>query len=694
MPLRYIAQRKYGRWGRKELGCAGILSLGESNIVRLKYLLLMAVVWFVVMTDGVMASEPDLASTTLAELGYETGYTFEGLQPDHEQVFHFPVPRSVLNGAGELIIDYQSSPQLDARSMLRVDVNGAPMIARHLGRDASQGRLAIPLSQEELQRFDYLNVAVKASLLMNGDRCLNDRLKINYLHLLPGSGLRMLLKPQAQSLREAWDILPKKVRIAIPAIPSENIFTNALLLSQRLLQDGKRVEFVSLPELGELIIADPQTLEPVLYQRYLADEALRTAHAVDEIPLPQGKDAYLLTLPDRQLVVFSEPFSGLPTELYAPVWRQLTLGDAYDAQVTGSPDGWLEPDGNLAIPLDRLGLDMRTRYVSRSTGWHLPLSTSILAGDLRPSVLHLEMIASPSDSETPLILQVFLNGVLQQVATLPNDGLANHYTVFLSDHDAKPGHNELYIQVQRNLVSGDCQSEPPPYPVQITSNSYLVVSQQVASPRQFRDLHAWFAAGFDLYVPQPVASNSSANLGFLANFFKYNSYPLTPGRIHFFASGETLDPLAPFMLLGNASLAVGEAGVRFDRGRIQVLDRKQETLLNADRLPYLTISQLVQAGNSHGLWVLAKAGAPQPQQGPMLLENNAVAFSDAKGVVLTLNPDYWEVSHVNYPEYQQWFDHLGRYRYWLLGLGWLLLTLLLVHLYSKARQHRKLQKSS
>ncbi len=166
-----------------------------------------------VAADEVVTSEADLASTTLAELGYESGYTFEGLQPDHAQIFHFPVPRSAVTGAGELIIDYESSPQLDARSMLRVDVNGAPMIARHLGRDASQGRLAITLSQTELQRFAYLNVAVKASLLMNGDRCLNDRLKINYLHLRPASGLRMPLKPQAESLREAWDILPQRVRI-------------------------------------------------------------------------------------------------------------------------------------------------------------------------------------------------------------------------------------------------------------------------------------------------------------------------------------------------------------------------------------------------------------------------------------------------------------------------------------------------
>ncbi len=155
-----------------------------------------------------------------------------------------------------------------------------------------------------------------------------------------------------------------------------------------------------------------------------------------------------------------------------------------------------------------------------------------------------------------------------------------------------------------------------------------------------------------------------------------------------------MSPGGPFILLGDAELAVAEAGVRFDRGRIQVLNRKGETQLDVDRLPYLTISQLVRAGNSHGLWILTREGAPEPVQRPLLLENNAVAFSDDRGVLLTLNPEHWEVSHIDYPDYQRWFDHLGRYRFWLLALGWLLLTLLLLHLYGKARQHRKLEKGA
>lgn len=50
------------------------------------------------------------------------------------------------------------------RAMLRVDVNGVPKIARHLGWDASRSQLTVELSQAELQCFAYLNLVVRASL--------------------------------------------------------------------------------------------------------------------------------------------------------------------------------------------------------------------------------------------------------------------------------------------------------------------------------------------------------------------------------------------------------------------------------------------------------------------------------------------------------------------------------------------------
>jgi hypothetical protein len=664
----------------------------KASLLKLVFLitLLLHTLEVTAMESETLTVEPDLALTTLKELGHSNGYTFEGLQADHEHIFHFPVAREVLSGDGELIIDYRASPHLDGRSMIRVDVNGAPQAARHLGQDSASGRIKIALRQEELQRFPYLNVTVKASLLVDGDRCMNDRLRVNYLHLLPASGLRTTLQRRAGSLRGAWERLPKRVRISLPGNLSIAAYKNVLNLGRRLLEDGKQVEFVRLPHLGELVIASRQELEPVLHQHYLDNESLREQHGLDAISLPADKDAYLLQLPDRQVTVFSEPYESLPTEFFAEPWWQVALGREYAATLIDVNSVRQESDGRLAIPLDRLGLDLSPRYVSRATDWYLPLSPLRLAGNLRPETLHLDMVSSPSDSDTPLMLQIFLNGILQQVSTLPNDGLHHQYRIHLSAHDYKPGHNELHVRVQRNLISGDCHTEPPPYPVQLTAESYLIVNKETRQPSSFHDLHALFADGLDLYVPAPDGQQDLASLAFLSNLFSHNDYPLERTELHFLKQGQQFTPDRPFILLGEGDQALEGAGVRFDRGAIQVANKRGETLLDVDRLPRLTITQIATTGDQHGLWILAREGSPMPVETAMVLENNSVAFSDERGILLTLNPRHREVSLVDYPQYQAWFDHLGRYRFWLLALGWLLLTLLVVQLYGKARKHRQL----
>ena len=634
-------------------------------------------------------AEPDLAFTSLEELGFGSGYTFEGLQSDHQSIFHFPVPREIVSGDGKLIIEYTASPGLDGRSMLRVDVNGAPVAARRLDPEASSGRVEIVLAQKELERFPYLNVMVKASLLVEGDRCTNDRLQANYLHLMPQSGLQIALRRSADSLRGAWEALPKRVRISLSADLSESAYRNVLYLARHLMQEGKRVELLHLPELGELVIAGLQDLEKALHQRYLATEALREQYGIDPIALPAGRDAYLLQLPDRQIAVFSEPFENLPSELFAEPWRQLTLGSQYAADVPAHEGRMQEDEGRLAIPLDRLGLDSTARHVGRASDWYLQLSPYHLAGNLRPETLHLDMVSSPSDTDTPLMLQVFMNGILQQVSTLPNDGEHHQFGIHFSEHDYKPGHNEIHLRVQRNLISGDCMSEPPAYPVQLSSESYLVVNKEVDRPREFNDLHALFADGLDLYVPEPDGASELAQLAFLANLISNNDYPLENAGLYFLAKGQAFKPSRPFILLGQADHSPDEAGVSFDRGVIRVTNKSGKILLDVDRLPRVTVSQLVKAGDQHGLWILAREGEPMPVLREMVLENDSVAFSDERGLLLTLNPAQREVSLIEYPQHQTWFDHLGRYRFWLLALGWLLLTLLVVQLYAKVRKHRQ-----
>lgn len=648
----------------------------------------------VIASESTVRAIPDLEATSLTEIGFPSGYSFEGLQTNHEKSFHFYVPRTALAGGGELVLYYEISSGLEEKSMLRVDVNGTPRLSRKLSADATEARLVIPLSEKELTQSPYLELTLRASLLVTGDFCLDARLgTTHYFHLLPQSSLHLKLKSHAGNLNDAWDSLPKEVTISIPETLSEYGFGNALLLASQMMENGKRVRFVNLPSLGDMVLADVAAIEQVIQDKYLANEQLIEQYGVDSIPVPQDKNIFLLNLPDRQLIAISESFQASPAELMAGSWKTLSYGTAYDLGAIKEQQRLAMGNDKYAIPLETLGLDLKTRYILDKSIWSLPLGNERFGADRVPEALNLEVISSPSDSDTPTLIQVFMNGLLQQVASLPNDGKPHNVTIHLGAHDIKPDYNAISIHAQRVPSANGCKGVPPTYPIQITTNSYLVVSRQVNSPQQFRDLAAWFANGVDLYVPQQSGQALGSSLGFLANLISSNQYPLDVERIQFYGSDAGIAPDKPFIALGDAPLDINASGVHFDKGRIRVVSGRGEVLLDLDGMPGITIAQLASAGSSSGLWILPKGDIAQQKPQKMQLANDSVAFFKDGELLLSLDPEQQQLVTVEYPEHKQWFDHLGRYKFWLWALVWLLFTVFVVHLYSKSRQHKNAAKT-
>ena len=636
--------------------------------------------------------EADLAITTLTEIGLPSGYTFEGLQADHEKNFHVYIPRSALAGApGELVIYYRASPELDPRSMLRVDINGSPKGSRSVSGVASEGRLSFAVSDKELRENPYINITVKASLLVSNDYCLDDRLATHFLQILPSSGLQLKLKNHATNLQDAWDILPKEVTVSLPEKLSEEAYGNALLVARYLIDSGKEINYVQLPQLGDVVVANAEEVAAAVKVQYLATEELRKKYGVESIAIPQQKNMFLLDLPDRQVITVAKPYEAAQGEFMSSSWRGLALGRQYQVLKASSKDlAQVKLDGErIAIPLTALNADLNTRSVLRSTDWYMPIPSTMLGGDLMPETLNLELVSSPSDTQVPMLLQIFLNGVLQQVETLPNDGQPHQMSIHLSQHDVRSSYNELHIVAMRTANDGSCRSLPPAYPVQITSNSYLVTSRKSGKPQEFRDLGAWFASGVDIYLPELAEQDASKSISFLAKLISHNGYPLEITRIKFYKPEEALKPAGPFIVVGPAALEVKNAGVRFDQGRVQVVNSKGELLLDVDQLPNLAISQLVESGDTYGLWLLQQGKKYIADGKALILESDSVAFFDQNGLIFSMDPDQRNISTVEYPDDQAWFDLLGRYSFWFWALAWILLTLAVVHLYNKSRQHRK-----
>lgn len=632
---------------------------------------------------------PDLMRTDLTDLGFNQGYVFEGVQATHARRFAFPLPRDVTVDAGTLRIAYAASPQLNDFSILRVDIDGRPYYSGALERDGRKAWIEIPIAAAEFAGRSELAVEVRASLIVSEDRCFDARMSANYLQLLPETGLDLQFGRYRYSVRAGWELLPKELIISLQEGLSKEMFANALVISRELLATGKRLSFTYLPELGDIVVAERGPLEQLLQQRYHATEALREIWGEAREYVREGPNVAFFPVPDRNLLLLTEDMAGNPAGLPTVQWRSLAVASRYQVfQAQPFRASWARP-GHFEIPLVSLGLDAAPKFVASSSEWLLDLGPDHLPPDKILELLQFHIVSTPSQQQFPVMFYVYLNNILQEAVELENSGNRQQFSVHLNEYDQRAPFNSLRFVAQRSDDPGDCKGELPSYPIQIESDSSLVVRDGLTEPEQFYQLQPYLARGFDLYLTREVLTRPGRNLAFLAELLNVNRYRVDPQRIHFFNDGDPIQPKAPFVIFGRPKLDPDQAGVYFDRGRVEVRGHEREMLLNVDDLPGITISQIVKTAGHFGLWVLPADDQHLPEQGAFFLNADAVAFADKSGVVLTLAGNQQEVAYVDYPEYLSWFDLIGKNRFWLMAVAWVLLTLLLVHLYLKAREHKR-----
>ena len=116
--------------------------------------------------------------------------------------------------------------------------------------------------------------------------------------------------------------------------------------------------------------------------------------------------------------------------------------------------------------------------------------------------------------------------------------------------------------------------------------------------------------------------------------------------------------------------------MRFDLGRVTVADRGGRTLLDLGGFYGGAVAQLVNAGGKPGLWIkpLAADGAlPAPAE--LRLDRGDVAFVDQSGVALAMSTERDTLVRVAYPDQVSWLTVAERFRPWIIGAIWALVTI-------------------
>lgn len=618
---------------------------------------------------------PDLAVTSMYELGFKDGHAFEGLSSSHEFTVYFPVPYDVSVDSGVMKVRYKTSSLANTISNMRVEINDHAATNIHLLTEPVVDGIDIPLSKDDI-KVGHIKVTFKASILPGDNRCYDERaLSLYFLQILPQTRLELSgIDTAANTLRGAWSVLPKTVKIGVPENITPSVMKVILQTAAELSHAGKAIEYVRLPHDADVVIAEREALA-----KWSATMPEATAISA------QGESNLVLIHRNktRRSIGVTDAASAGDLAMLAPGWRKVALGQNYKDT---TPSNTEQPN-SATMQMGQFGVDDHVRYISRTTEWALFTGLPTVPGNMRLKSLHLNMVVPPADrKESRVLIFVYLNGVLQEVKPLDDSGKPQMLTFNLPSYSQWLGRNYIRIVAQRSAPKGKCEDAVASFPIQLLGDSYLEFESVVVEPRIFNDLDAYFAKGFDLFVSPGELKNEQ--LGLLATVLSNQEYDLSKIRFVILDGKTPFNPDRPFMIFGRPPLLLDEMPIRFDRDQIQVIDDKKRVLLNVDNLTGVTIAQLVKHRGFSGLW-LAPSLDSNLNVKEYFLEQGNVSFANNGGEILNINTKQMNRASVVYPKFETFLSKVGHYRFWIIAIGWMLLALFLVAVYRKVRAHQK-----
>jgi len=629
--------------------------------------------------------------TSLKDIGLEQGVLFEGALGQHSRTIYFPAPLDSLITHGSFRLLFRATPNLLSLADVRVAINGIPYKQIRIPADGGMHALDVHLPSTAF-KGGAVKVTITSNLPLSENRCFDARLSDVFLHVFPESSLSISYRSVEKSIRDAWRMLPHHVTISLSeGRLSEGQFASALSMMTLLEGRGKEVRITRLPEIGDIIIAPKSTIQPLVRDINMHSNSSEKNEALNQV-----SNLALAYFSDRTSIVLMDPYDVQPIYLLDDAWKMLAASDHYrisrpDNLFTHASLMGTEGDsGYYSLPLNKLGMDVGTRSISTEVSWQTVINPFDLPMGTQPEFLNLNVVAPVRWKDDPSYeLYVFLNDVLIQSNRLDNSGAQQHFTVDLPSEYQRQ-YNFIRVVVQHDLVSGNCEGILPTDFVQLTPDSALVVKQSSADvPEKFSELAKYFLTGFDTYVESAYLQHPGKILHLMARLSADFPLLIDHEKLHFVPSGSVVDPKGPFVVVGDFVMADDiDAPVRFDQGHVKIVTPQGDSYFDVDQLSKVTIAQVVKASETYGLWVSPSNADDLSQIEHLKLADDNVAFIDSHGVVKTLDSSEPTLAEVYYPDVEDWFDVLGKYRFWLFALLWFVLTLAVVYLYRMSRMNK------
>jgi hypothetical protein len=191
-------------------------------------------------------------------------------------------------------------------------------------------------------------------------------------------------------------------------------------------------------------------------------------------------------------------------------------------------------------------------------------------------------------------------------------------------------------------------------------------------------------------VPSSTAAHPLSIVAALADVLSALSTESAPIAVKYIGDGTAPAPSAPFIAVSNVPPVGADQRVRFDHGRVAITDRANNTLLDVGGLTTGAVLQVVTSNDHPGLWIkpLSSDGS-LPAPPAVNLDRGDVAFLDKTGIALALSTERDTLMRISYAEQVSLLTNLDRFRSWIVGGVWVLITFAL--LFVSRRIYRRRQ---
>jgi hypothetical protein len=621
-----------------------------------------------------------LVGVPFADAGFPNGFRLSNLGGRRE--VYVSVPQGVNLKLAELVLAYDDISAHEARRSLEVLVNDRSVSSLALDGKTTGRTVRIPLAAAVV-REGFLKLSFLYAGAATQDRCIDVRYVGDSITIRPESAVEFEIGVAGiPNIAATAALMPKDVAILLSNVtPSPADIAAALTFARSLTATGRHVTFHhGMETLPDLVERDDKSrwIRGLIVVGDFGRMANYLDAPVATLASANGSDAIGNALTATRI-------GGVPVLLVTDP-ASAHAGRLFESHsiaiLRDTPTASIGPVSSPKRPTDRvrfdaLGLVPPQAEVFGRADLLVTIPASTLPSGTKPSRLVLDLMVAPDGAGEKAVVSAFVNERLL-ASSIAAIGEPTRLDFALPDGLVGSVAN-IRTMIQRRSLQGDCRFEPQGYPAEILGSSSVVLSAAESTPHDFSDLATLWADGIEILLPSSTSAQPLSVVTALSDVLRALSTEAAPIVVKYVDNEIAPAPSAPFIAVTNLPPAGAEQRVRFDRGRVAVTGRAGATLLDVGGLTTGAVAQIVTSDRHPGLWMRSLSNDGSLPAPPAInLDHGDVAFLDKSGVALALSTERDTLLRVSYPEQGSWQTHLDRFRPWIVGSLWVLVSLALL----------------